>query len=362
MVAVPAEAPETGAPLWRLGRRPALDGLRAVAVTLVVLAHIAGVGRWDALGKTGVGVFFVLSGFLITSLLVDGYESAGRIEVRRFYARRVRRLAPAMLCCVAVTCVVGVVLPGFVSWPMVAGSLTYSANWVKIGSADGGAALGHLWSLAVEEQFYLVWPFVLLLLLRLRTELRNRIVLLLTVAASLLPFLLIATGSSTDRVLYGSDTRSMPLLAGCLLALELRLRPERRVPAALAVASLAGIVALSCFGTYRYLVVALPQVVALLTCAVIYQAVQATPAALLNDRWLRLLGRRSYAVYLWQLPLLFASRRLVGEPHLAVTAFLLALALATGASWRFVEEPFLRRRELPNRPLARARAPREVVG
>ena len=232
--------------MWRLGRRPALDGIRGLAVALVVVSHVAGVGRLDVLGKVGVTIFFVLSGFLITSLLAEEHETEGHIRIGSFYARRARRLLPALVALVLITLLIQVNDGGgFIRVPMLVGALTYSANWVKISGADTNDALGHTWSLSVEEQFYLVWPLLLVCLLRITRESRLRWVIGAIVVTSSLPLVYLAMGDSFDRVLYGSDTRAMPLLVGCLLAFLMHGSTERPRSAVLSILPLALVTVLS---------------------------------------------------------------------------------------------------------------------
>jgi peptidoglycan/LPS O-acetylase OafA/YrhL len=329
---------------WRLGRRPALDGIRGLAVALVVVSHIAGIGPLDVLGKVGVTIFFVLSGFLITSLLTEEHDSAGRIRVAEFYGRRARRLLPALLALVVATVAVEFVISGFIRMPMLVGAMTYSANWVKINISDTHDALGHTWSLSVEEQFYLVWPFVLGGLLRLSRDWRIRLVIAATLVTAILPVVYVAMGSTFDRVLYGSDTRAMPLLVGCLLALLLNGSTERPRHAAWSMLPFALIVVLSLSTNYFFEITALLQIVALLSTAWVWKAVQGSPGWL-GQPILVLLGRRSYGIYLWHLPLLMLIRREIANPLEAVVVFLTLLPICAWASWRCIEEPFQRARE-----------------
>lgn len=145
--------------------RPELDGVRAVAILLVLVNHATGtVIGWDAAGMfgwVGVTLFFALSGYLITGILLRERDSAGRVDLPRFYRRRIVRLAPALLVVLLFVALTNAVQPG--DWRLgLIGGLTYSTNWMQAGGAELGS-LTHLWTLAVEEQFYLVWPLVLAL-------------------------------------------------------------------------------------------------------------------------------------------------------------------------------------------------------
>ena len=159
-----AECHWSSAPLVG-GYRPSLDGVRAIAVLMVLVQHVAGPLRID-LGYTGVGLFFGLSGYLITSLLLDEFASRGRVSLFRFYARRAARLVPALLLVVAV-CNTIFVIQGY--YAPLAGSLTaltYTANYVQIFNLNWMVAYGPTWSLAVEEHFYIIWPLALLATIR----------------------------------------------------------------------------------------------------------------------------------------------------------------------------------------------------
>lgn len=165
-----------------LGYRAALDGLRCVAILPVVGLHAFG---WPRQGSLGVDVFFVLSGFLITSLLLAEREATGSVSLRRFYARRALRLLPAlfaMLICFLIATLISLSVQGNLDMahlrrPLlgVAAALTYTANFAGAAGFHP-AGLGHLWSLAEEEQFYLLWPPLLFVLLRARKDLALRII------------------------------------------------------------------------------------------------------------------------------------------------------------------------------------------
>src|SRR5262249_6977212 len=126
---------------WRLRARPALDGLRGVAVLMVVVSHVFRFGDGPPalilLGHAGVTIFFVLSRFLITSLLLEELSSTGRISLAAFYARRTRRLAPALLAMLAVVLVLGLTIRGYSNWPVYIGALTWSANWIAVAQKSG---------------------------------------------------------------------------------------------------------------------------------------------------------------------------------------------------------------------------------
>lgn len=159
-------AATTPAERWQLGYRPGLDALRGVAVLAVMLGHVNVTG-FDSGGWVGVNVFFVLSGFLVTALLLKEHGQSGSIDLIAFYRRRFLRLMPAFVLVVVVVSAVRIFVGDDHIRANAAASLLYYSNWYRIVSGDDMGPLAHTWSLAIEEQFYLVWPLVLLLLLPL---------------------------------------------------------------------------------------------------------------------------------------------------------------------------------------------------
>jgi peptidoglycan/LPS O-acetylase OafA/YrhL len=221
-------------PARRLGNRPALDGLRGVAVLLVIAVHVGLL----ASGDIGVDVFFALSGFLITALLYEEWERHGALSVRRFYARRARRLLPALTLLVVTFAALSPVVHTFgATLPrgtLAASTLLFANNWVATLSPAHGRALGPLsptWSLAQEGQFYLVWPLVLALLLRWRRRpsfvpgVLGAAILGLVAAVPLVRHAYPAYGAYTSPL-----DRSAELLLGCAAAILWR---ERHLPAPL---------------------------------------------------------------------------------------------------------------------------------
>ena len=287
-----------------MGYRPALDGLRGVAVLLVIASH-AGLPGFGFAGQVGVTMFFVLSGFLITALLLEEHEREGRISLPAFYWRRALRLLPALI--IVIVCV------GIVSrdWAAPLWTMSYVGNWARVVGADLGP-LNHTWSLAIEEQFYILWPVALI---ALQPGVRT-----LLVAAGLSAFLRIAIGDEA-RVFLGTDTRADALLIGCALAMS----PWRRVQGWTAVGAMGGLVVLGLIPSYTWLTLAAP-----LTAVLILYGLHGS--RLLSLRPLRWTGRVSYGLYLWHFPLL-----LVLPWWLAIPA---TFAVAT-ASFYGVEHWFL---------------------
>ena len=240
-VAAPASAPdEAGSADSRTGwgHHGALDGLRTIAVYLVLVFH-CGVEAVSG-GFVGVDLFFVLSGFLVSSILLEELRRTGTIRLGRFYARRVRRLLPASVVVVVATSALSVlVLSSVRRLPLVGdaqSALLYVANWrfVSQGSdyfAEEGAGQSpflHFWSLAIEEQFYVVFPLLLLLLARLdRSWRRATLVGVAVLFAASLAAAGVWEGLDADQASYGTGARLYQLLDGGLAALVLgsRLRP-----------------------------------------------------------------------------------------------------------------------------------------
>lgn len=238
----------TPAPSFRYA--PGLDGVRALAVLAVFIYHMGTTSGVDYLrgGFLGVDMFFVLSGYLITSLLLVEIARRGRVSIKAFYLRRARRLLPALFAMMLAVGAVGVFwLPQQASRLRgdVLASLGYVTNWWLVsqgdsyfGTGDRPGLLTHLWSLAVEEQFYLVWPLLLALIVAtgLRTHSTRRylwlavLTTLMIVASTLAAIMLYHPDGDPSRVYYGTDTRAAAPLIGALLAVILR--PWSRHPAA----------------------------------------------------------------------------------------------------------------------------------
>jgi peptidoglycan/LPS O-acetylase OafA/YrhL len=196
------------------GKRLAgLDGLRAIAVVMVILYHVLP-GTLPG-GFIGVDIFFVVSGFIITYLLI-GERARGTVRLGAFWLRRARRLLPALVtlvlvCCAAALAIGGDLLVGLGA--QVLGAFTFSSNWIFIAQDQSyftqasPQLFRNLWSLAVEEQFYLIWPFVALLLIAFRfTWLRSTLAVTIAAASGLLMAALYTPGTDPSRVYYGSDT------------------------------------------------------------------------------------------------------------------------------------------------------------
>jgi len=343
---------------WRLGRRRGLDGFRGLAIMLVVAAHATVPGFADG-GVTGVTLFFVLSGFLITSLLVEERRESGRIDLRAFYRRRALRLLPALA--VFLAAMVGAALcahalgRGSESVTAVArdvlAALFFSANWFRVAGTLLGR-MSHTWSLAIEEQFYLVWPAALIGLSLLARRSGIRAALIGAAAASIaLRFALYTGPAAYDRVYFGTDTRADALLLGCLLALVLEER-MLRVPALATAAALGAILAASAYDSTRFDVTWSPTIASFASVVIVASLATSGPATALFS-WAPLVqaGRISYGLYLWHIPIygeLSSPLARYPLPVRAIVPFVLALAVSI-ASYRYVERPFLRRKRAGSR-------------
>jgi peptidoglycan/LPS O-acetylase OafA/YrhL len=206
---------------YPLGYRPALDGLRACAVLPVLMFHGGAPGfGW---GWVGVDLFFVLSGYLITRILLHEQAATGRIDLLGFYRRRALRLLPALaLLCVAFlayAAVIGIAWHGAREVFVVA---FYVGNWTRAFGIGLPQYLGHTWSLAIEEQFYMLWPLLMIALAAsARVKAALRLVCAMLVAVICWRILLHVSGAHPDRLYNGTDTRADALLIGAALALAL---------------------------------------------------------------------------------------------------------------------------------------------
>jgi peptidoglycan/LPS O-acetylase OafA/YrhL len=342
----------------RLGRAPALTGIRAVAIGLVILVHTnisVAQGGW-----IGVDVFFVLSGFLITALLLNERDANGRFAVSKFYVRRIVRLVPAYWAFLLILVVWAAIwrLGQFGSWSSeVVKSATYQLNFFDINHYPQ-VGIGHTWSLAIEEQFYLVWPLLLLVGLKFMPRRAFMGLVVVGIVGSFLATVVMAHhGVSYRRLYYGLDTNALPLLVGCLAGFLYTSGYGRNVsPRLSALTPFVTMVALALF------LLSVPeqsewayegpiQLVSLLTAATLI-------AILLNpNSWVvRILahprivfvGLISYSLYLWNPFAMLIARNLapgtVGRALHLLLGLILTFAFGL-ASYYLVERSGLRLKE-----------------
>jgi peptidoglycan/LPS O-acetylase OafA/YrhL len=343
------------------GFRSDIEGVRGLAVLIVVLFHAGLAGLIG--GFVGVDVFFVISGFLITGLLLREHERTGRIGLLQFYARRARRLLPAAIVVLVVTLVVALNVVAPIDRPTV--GLDGAAAAVSIGNIRFALAAGdyfasvtapspflHFWSLGVEEQFYLIWPVLILLVARGAHARRRVLIALIAIVVASLAANLIVTDAAANWAFYSLPTRAWQLgLGGLLAAGSLALA---RVPGPIVgvVGWLGlGAIALAAFtfdSSFAY-----PGAAALLpslgTVALLAGGSRRLgPGRLLSVRPLRFLGRISYSLYLVHWPILVLAPLAIGSEldEIARVGLVGVSLVAAAATWALVETPF--RKGLPN--------------
>jgi peptidoglycan/LPS O-acetylase OafA/YrhL len=333
---------------WR-----ALDGLRGIAILLVMGNHFEVPGFTHA-GQVGVTLFFVLSGFLITALLLGDWREHAQIGFAGFYMRRGLRLLPALVAMLAVVTPL-MALTGHDWVQATLPALLYYANWAQV-VAGQIPVLGHTWTLSIEEQFYIVWPALLLALLVTFRGIKWPIVILcggavIAIVARIL--LWEPTVEGFFRVFYGSDTRADALLLGCALGFIFSRRPVKPPKWVVGAAVATGVL---CIVTPSLGFLAVVGLTAVAIASLVLVALAATTVGGMLD-WAPLVwfGTASYSLYLWHVPILSLIRESSLGHSLLGTAAAAVLTLAAAAiSRKFVELPALRLR--PRAPLIPQRA------
>jgi peptidoglycan/LPS O-acetylase OafA/YrhL len=339
-----------------LGHLPAFDGVRGIAV-LLVMAYHAGIPGFDG-GRAGVDVFFVLSGFLITALLIDEHRRDGVIGLRAFYMRRVLRLYPALIAAVVVAIAAAAArIPIFDADTDALGStltavpftLLYTTNVLRAVGANGGGYLGHTWSLAIEEQFYLLWPIVMVLVARRAHswKVAGWIALACSVSSALARAVLDLNGARSEMLYNATFSHVDGIFAGCALAVLWSISPEqlarlRSVALTTVAVGIAGIVIVVGRGMNEvgFTLVVLATVV--LTSDLVTHRTSRV-AAVLSHRSVTAIGRRSYGLYLYHWPI-FLFLGIDNRPYILALAFGGTFAVAW-LSYRFIEQPFLRKKD-----------------
>ncbi|QQJ52726.1 acetyltransferase [Staphylococcus pseudintermedius] len=343
---------------------PGLDGVRAVAVTAIIIYHLN--PQWLSGGFLGVDTFFVISGYLITSLLLTEYHNTGKIELMSFWLRRVKRLIPAVL-----FLVMGVIVLSLIFMPTEIqkvradsiAAIFYVSNWwyimqnVDYFEQFAVQPLKHLWSLAIEEQFYLVFPIVLLSLLSFIRRLKSiRIIFLILLVISMIAMMVLyVPNENVARVYFGTDTRIQTLLMGVLLALvwppfQLKAKVNRQMRTMIDTAGVVGLAILFiCFKfvseTNSILYYGGFFLISTVTLLVIASSVHPSGyfAKFLGNKVFTFIGSRSYSLYLWHYPIivLIHHQFVQGQiPPLVYVVEILLMVLMAEFSYKFIEQPF----------------------
>lgn len=343
---------------------PGLDGVRAVAVIAIIIYHLN--PQWLSGGFLGVDTFFVISGYLITSLLLTEYHNTGKIELMSFWLRRVKRLIPAVL-----FLVMGVIVLSLIFMPMEIqkvradsiAAIFYVSNWwyimqnVDYFEQFAVQPLKHLWSLAIEEQFYLVFPIVLLSLLSFIRRLKSiRIIFLILLVISMIAMMVLyVPNENVARVYFGTDTRIQTLLMGVLLALvwppfQLKAKVNRQMRTMIDTTGVVGLAILFiCFKfvseTNSILYYGGFFLISTVTLLVIASSVHPSGyfAKFLGNKVFTFIGSRSYSLYLWHYPIivLIHHQFVQGQiPPLVYVVEILLMVLMAEFSYKFIEQPF----------------------
>jgi peptidoglycan/LPS O-acetylase OafA/YrhL len=340
----------------KLGYVPALDGLRGFAILCVMASH--GTPYLQG-GFIGVDIFFVLSGFLITTLLVQEFDGANSISLSNFYLRRVLRLGPALLvmlaafCCLSFAALNGARAHNNLVDAYIA--LGYCTNWALALHLHPSDYLIHTWSLSIEEQFYLLWPLGLLLLLHASRQRRH--IVLATLVIAMMCWLSRSyhamNVTSFSRSYYGLDTRADSLMTGCCLAviLSARLISEpvlkllQIILAATAPLAVAGLLVFAVYARGDHFMMdwgfTMVEVLAAIMILDIFVNRRSLVKKLLTMNWLVWIGSISYGLYLWHYPI---YRALADAGYDAWTVFAVGSGLSflvAGLSYHSMEKPIL---------------------
>jgi peptidoglycan/LPS O-acetylase OafA/YrhL len=364
------QAPRAAARPTGIRKLPGLDGLRAIAVVAVMVYHLH--ADWLPGGYLGVDVFFVISGYLITSLLLSEFRLTGNLSLRNFWMRRVRRLFPALATLLLVVVLLAAVFGRDALSRLqadVPASMFYVMNWRLVfehqsymDSFGRPPLLQHLWSLSVEEQFYLLWPPVVLLLRRRVSRTRIAQVSLAGAVASGVLMALLYQPSNPSADYFSTETHAFGLMIGCALAasvppwmMKSAVTPRaKRILEQSGVVALAGVVAGLVFLDFDSAITYRGGMVLVDLAAVVVVASVAHPAsrlgAALGSRPLRWVGLRSYSLYLWHWPIfeLLRPGTDLAWPTPLVDLLRVGLTVAAAdASYRWVEQPWRQGRAWP---------------
>lgn len=344
---------------------PELDGLRGVAIIAVMLFH-ANIpffkgDKFLQGGFIGVDIFFVLSGFLITSILISEFDRTGSINLKNFYIRRFLRLAPALTALLIVFCLISFMvlneeeakknyIDAFIS-------AFYLSNWARAFLIHPPDFLGHTWSLSIEEQFYVLWPIILFLFLNVFKERKFVIISIAIIAllSWLLRIYLANNGASIARLFNGLDTRADALMVGCTVAAMLSSRLFNSTVPALLYRLLSILSVLSVLGLCTFAILSNWYVlwmhylgffiVELLTAIVIFDII-VNPDCFLKNllrmKWLVWVGSISYGLYLWHYPVFRAISSMGFQGWAKFTVGMLSTLMLSWLSYRTLELPVLK--------------------
>jgi peptidoglycan/LPS O-acetylase OafA/YrhL len=322
---------------------PALDGLRAVAITLVILTHSFRAvfpGGW-----IGVDVFFVLSGYLITSILMKELRETGQIAGINFYARRFLRLTPALSVLVVFQLARSAISPnGAEIREATFIGATYIENWNNVTQFGPYDMMGHTWSLATEEQFYWVWPLTLLFIFRRHPLLWVGLAIAVMLAFRLL---LWRSGATLGHLQVSPETRPIGLLMGCLLAMIPHSRwPQFPTAVPVALLSLLGFICVAHTGDMQWPMIAAPVAASVAGAGLIVASQPGSQmAGMLSIRPAVYVGKISYGLYLylyhWPIFILGEKWKFSTTFHMYVAALIALIFVAAALSYEFVEKPFL---------------------
>jgi peptidoglycan/LPS O-acetylase OafA/YrhL len=361
-----------------LSQIPALNGIRAIAVFLVIFYHygLRLPGGFKVPGAHGVLIFFVMSGFLITWLLLKENEKHGRVSLSGFYRRRVLRIFPAFYFYWAL--LVTILLLGHheIIWPQTISSFLYLSNYYQAIFGDPNNGFSHTWSLAIEEQFYLFWPF---LFAKFRHDLKKMTVFLVGLIGSVWIYrciLYFGLHASQEYFYAAFDARLDSLMVGCLLAVLLKRGALMRFWESVCRGYAAPVFAILLFVTSVFLgPVLFPRyrdviglaIEPLLIAVIIVQAIALSSTSLfkwMEWGWVRFLGQISYSLYLYQqLTLQSVHKRLIGQPEIVqLSAAVAVTILAACFSFYVIERPFLKLKDRKTGAATKDAAKSSAVG
>jgi peptidoglycan/LPS O-acetylase OafA/YrhL len=338
---------------------PQLDGLRGVAIVIVMIFH-AGVPYFNG-GFIGVDIFFVLSGFLITLLLLQEHEKNHSVSLKNFYARRILRLAPALFLLLFAFCLYSLIwvdkTKATSNYIDALISLLYLSNWSRAMSIHPPDFLGHTWSLSIEEQFYFLWPLTLLAMLSLLKNLKYVFALtaLLAVSSWFLRIYLSLNGATIERMYNGLDTRADALMVGCALAVLLQqwhkkgtnIHHFRRLISFGAMLACACLIMIVYKGNWRdtymyhFGFFAIEIFVAVLLVEILTNP-KGLLSMLLSRKWIVWIGSISYGLYLWHYPIFRVLRNYGADTLTVVIAGFPTTFIVAVISYYALERPMLR--------------------